>query len=619
MSIITVDLETYYSKQYSLSLRDMTTEQYINHPDFEVIGIAIKIDDGPSVWYPGVESHGRLASINWADHALLCHNAMFDGAILAWKFGIIPGMYLDTMLMGRAIHGLNQSVSLKSLTALHGVGEKGEEIINAMGLRLRDFNPDSLLRYGAYCRNDADLTFALFNKLTPGFPEDELSLIDMTLRMYTQPVFRLDDNLLVERAELLHEQKANMLASLIDVMDCRAADDPPEMVKKNLNSSERFAGFLRNEGVEPPMKLNPKNKRIYAFAKTDEEFLALQEHENPRVQTLCAVRLGAKSTIEETRIERFIEIGKRNGGLLPIPLKYMAAGPFRWAGMDGINMQNLPSRDKDKKTLKNAVLAPLGHYVVNADSSQVEARVAAWWAGQDDLVQAFREGRDVYSEFATDVYGYPVSKKTPDERFVGKESILSLQFGVGEERLQQALKIKGGINLDLDMCAVIKHLYRSKNYKIPERWRECAQALKDMMDPDMTPYQLGDRGGVLVYPGAVRMPNGLFMHYPGLRINELSDLVYKTRRGEERIHGPKLFQNIIQCLARSVVSKQMLAIHKRYPVRLTVHDSAVLVVPEEALAEALESITITMSTPPSWAMGLPVTCEVKHGRSYGDC
>ena len=145
-------------------------------------------------------------------------------------------------------------------------------------------------------------------------------------------------------------------------------------------------------------------------------------------ETLCTVRLGTKSTIEESRIERFIGIGSRNKGKLPIPLKYYGAHTGRWAGSDKVNFQNLPARDKKKKALKNAIIPPDGYKVINADSSQIEARVLVWLAGQNDVVQWYKEERDVYCEFASTVYERPITKANKTERAVGKTCILGLGY-----------------------------------------------------------------------------------------------------------------------------------------------------------------------------------------------
>jgi len=193
--------------------------------------------------------------------------------------------------------------------------------------------------------------------------------------------------------------------------------------------------------IKPPLKTSPATgKETYALAKNDEGFITLTEHEDPFIQQLCAVRLGTKSTIEESRIERFIGIGARNKGRIPIPLKYYGAHTGRWAGSDSVNFQNLPSRDKKKKALKKAVLAPPKHYVINSDSSQIEARILVWLAGQKDVTEQFRKGDDVYSIFASKIYGKHISKETPVERFVGKTCILGLGYGTGAKKLQHTLK-----------------------------------------------------------------------------------------------------------------------------------------------------------------------------------
>jgi DNA polymerase I-like protein with 3'-5' exonuclease and polymerase domains len=115
------------------------------------------------------------------------------------------------------------------------------------------------------------------------------------------------------------------------------------------------------------------------------------------VQALVAARLGNKSTLEETRTQRFIDISKR--GLLPVPIRYYAAHTGRWGGDDKINLQNLPSRGPNAKALKRSIIAPEGHMIVEADSAQIEARVLAWLAEQEDLVTAFTNKEDVYKKW----------------------------------------------------------------------------------------------------------------------------------------------------------------------------------------------------------------------------
>jgi DNA polymerase len=430
----------------------------------------------------------------------------------------------------------------------------------------------------------------------------------------------LDDGLLVDRLEKLRADKRTLLSGLMAHLDC----PDEESVRKKLASNPQFAKILTDLGIDPPMKTSPATgKQTFAFAKNDIGFIELAEHENPLVQQLCAVRLGTKSTIEESRVGRFIEIGARNRGKLPIPLKYYGAHTGRWSGIDGLNLHNLPSRDKDKKSLKKSIVAPPGHVVINCDSSQIEARVLAWLAGQTDLVAQFANGEDVYSQFASKIYGQSISKENPVERFVGKTCVLGLGYGTGAVKLQHTLKTQPpGADLSEEECKRIVTLYRSSNHKIPEFWKDCEYALNlllaRMNNPEVIRYP-SDNGSILTLSSSgIGLPNGLFIRYPGLKLEDKS-YVYESRKGPVKLWGGSVTENIVQALARIVVAEQMLAISSRYRVVLTVHDAAVIVVPESEQDDARRYMEQCMTTPPQWAPTLPVACESKIGGTYGDC
>lgn len=623
MSFITLDFETYYAK--GLGFKTQTTEEYVKDRRFEVIGVGVKIDDQPTTWFSGThaEIKEHLMKIDWDDTALLCHNTLFDGCILAWHFGINPAFMYDTLCMARAIHGVDAGGSLKALALRYGIGEKGDEVVHAEGKKRLDFSEEELQRYGEYCKNDVDLTLKLFNILVSAFPENEIKLIDMTLRMFTQPVFHVDDALLQDRLIDLQEEKMALLQTLMEKLQCK----DEEAVRKKLASGKQFAAILTEHNIEVPMKESKgkqsKGKMTYALAKNDEGFLKLVEHEDEFIQHLCAVRLGTMSTLEESRIQRFIDIGKRNKGRLPIPLKYYGAHTGRWAGSDKVNFQNLPSRDKKKKTLKNAVIPPDDHIVINCDSSQIEARVLAWLAGQEDVVKQFANGEDVYSSFATKIYGRPISKSNPVERFVGKTCILGLGYGTGALKLQHTLKTSppGAIVTEDEAKSYVK-TYRDANDKIIQLWRDGDGVIKDLANWNTKPFYYGEHKCLKITKEGVHLPNGLMIRYPELKLNteeSKSQYTYKSRKGPVSIWGGSLVENVVQALARIVVGEQMLKVQERYRVALTVHDAAVIVVPEAQKDEALAYIVECMSVAPDWASGLPVTCEAHYGYSYGEC
>ena len=625
--IVTLDFETFYDKGFSLS--KLTTEEYIQDPQFQVIGYAVKINDGSTKWYTGSheELHDELLKIDWDNSMLLCHNTLFDGAILSWTFGLQPFAYLDTLCMARALHGVNAGGSLKALAERYSLGQKGTEVLDALGKRLEDFKPHELHQYGEYCKNDVELTHKLFQELSKTFPVEELKLIDITLRMYTNPVLRVDDGLLVSRLEEVTDEKQKLLAGLKNRLEC----EDEECVRKKLASNKQFAELLTELGVDVPLKISPTTgNETYALAKNDIGFQRLCEHEDSFIQELCSVRLGTKSTMEEARIERFLDIGARNRGLIPIPLKYYGAHTGRWSGIDKVNFQNLPSRDVKKKALKNAILPPEGYVILNVDSSQIEARILVWLAGQEDIVKQYREGQDVYSNFAGIVYGRHIDKRNKKERFIGKTCTLGLGYGTGWQKLQHTLKTQPpGADLPDHECQRLVKRYREINYKVIDLWSRCDRALEYLCNWEqlMTqgygkPYYLDTHNVIRVTPKGLELPNGLYIQYPQLRWDTSEakgKFLYKNRYGETSIWGGSVVENVVQALARIIIGEQMVRINERYKPVLTVHDAVVCVAAESEKDEALKFIMDEMSKAPEWAPDLPIACEGAYATNYGDC
>ena len=608
MKIIALDFETYYDKEYSLS--KMTTEEYIRDERFETIGVGVKEDGQDAVWVAGTRDKIKsfLDSLNLSEHLVLAHNAMFDAAILNWRFDIRPRGWLDTLSMARALHTIEVGGSLSALAAYYKLGEKGTEVVQALGKRRTDFTAVDLSAYGEYCKNDCHLTLELFKVLSQGFNKDELKLIDLTIRMFSEPVLGLSPTNLY--AHLKHIQKEKQ-----DLLDAVTMVD-----KDQLMSNDKLAATLKVLHVIPPTKISPATgKETYAFAKSDEAFKALLEHEDPKVQAIVAARLGVKSTLEETRTQRFMEIAKR--GPLPIPLRYYAAHTGRWGGDDKVNMQNLPR----SSPLKHAIYAPDGYMMVDADSSQIEARTLAWLARQDDLVDAFERGEDVYKKMASAIYNKAESAITKEERFVGKTTILGAGYGMGAAKFQAQLK-NFEVELPLEECQRIISVYRETYPMIPAFWREAGDALETIMS-----NQAGELGrdGILKIDGlqGILLPNGMRVKYPHLRkvINDdgKTEMVYDTKRGKttipNRVYGGKVTENVCQALARIAIGKQMLMIAKKYKVVMTVHDAIACIVPEAEVGTAQEFVEICMKLRPEWAPDLPLNCESGYGKSYGEC
>jgi DNA polymerase I-like protein with 3'-5' exonuclease and polymerase domains len=625
MDIVTIDFETYYDQQFSLS--KMTTESYIRDPRFEIIGVGIKVNDYPTDWYSGDNPGKFLKSLDYRNRAILCHNTAFDGAILSWHFGIKPRLWLDTLSMARPLHNVTVGGSLAKLVTYYGLGKKGDEVVAALGKHKADFTEADLAKYGQYCINDVNLTKQLFDKMKVGFPSSELLAIDQTLRMYTEPVIELDVPLLEAHLEEVRTRKRTL------IQDLGLSGVSEEALTKMLMSNDIFAKYLQNLGIEPPRKISTTTgKETWAFAKTDKGMTDLLEHPDERVQGVVAARLGVKSTIEETRTDALIGVAGR--GRLPIMLNYYGAHTGRFSGGDKLNLQNLPARGNT--TIRRALKAPTGEFVIACDSSQIEARTVAWVAGQEDLLEAFREKRDVYSEFASEVYGRKITKADKVERFVGKTCVLGLGYGMGAEKFRRTLEIgQAGISVKIDINEAerIVRLYRQKNWKIVQFWQKCGNALRDILyggENELHPQVRYDKRGI-------RLPNGFYIQYPALRETAggfmyISDARTYQKAIKDRVltgsppddiawtkvYGGKVTENIVQALAAIVIREQMAAVGQHHHVAFQVHDEIIITAPAATADAAEQKLIAVMSTPPKWAPDLPVACESGKAFTYGD-
>ena len=602
VQIITIDFETYYDKKYSLS--KLTTEEYINDTRFQVIGVGVKVNANKAEWFSGThdEIYQWLHQFDWEHSCATAHNAMFDAAILSWHFDIRPPRWTDTLSLARAVDGIHVSNSLKAACERWGVGKKGTEVVDALGKRREDFTPEDLAQYGEYCKNDCELTIRLFAEMyREDIDDEEYEAISTTIKMFSEPVLQLD-------TDLLKNHLAEVIKTKEELMD--KAKSNAEI----LQSNPKFAEALKELNVLPPMKTSARTgKETFAFAKSDKGLNDLMEHDNPKVQALVAARLGVKSTLEETRTQRLIDIAERIGAL-PVPLKYHAAHTGRWGGSDKVNLQNLPSRGNN--AIKKAIIAPKGHTLIDADSSQIEARVLAWLSGQYDLLEAFAKKRDVYKIMAGIIYDKPPGDVTKEERFVGKTTILGCGYGMGAERFRNQLR-NLGVDVDLPEAKRIVTAYRQESSKITKLWKDGQHCLRSMQQNKKCVFGVVSDAVFLGESGFV-LPNNVLLEYPDLK-QEHGEFTYRARRMRVKIYGGKVVENICQAVARCIIACQMGWISEYYKVALTVHDSLVCVVKDEEVEEARQFIEECMREAPEWAKGLPLDCESGIGKSYGEC
>jgi DNA polymerase len=607
MDLITLDFETYYASDFSLSNKDMTTEAYVRDSRFETILCGFSVNRAPAYWVPAPDVPAELDRLRIEDNAVLCHHAHFDGLILSHHYRRYPRVWFDTLSMARAVFGSKGGNSLAKLAERLGIGRKGEEVLNAKGKRLRDFSPAELARYGGYCGNDVWLTHEVFDRLLQHFPKSELKIIDMVVRMFTEPVLRLDAGLLIEYAQDLRADKVGALMqagiALPDVM-----------------SNDKFALALERLGVAPPTKISPTTgKETWAFAKTDKGMEALAEHPDERVQLLVAARLKNKTTIAETRAMRMIGMSGR--GAAPIYLNYSGAGQtHRLSGGDKMNWQNMGRGGK----LRDAVMAEDDKVSVVCDSSNIESRVLDWLAMQMDAVEVYRkydagQGPDTYCVLAEKIYSRPITKAdNPDERQMGKIAKLGLGYGMGGPKFCGAVRVqtKGKVLIHDEEGRMVVSVYRSSHPEVVRLWRRAEDAL-GYIAKGVEGVAVDPRGVVVTCDEGLLLPNGLKIKYPELRHDGAEGWTYFNGRSREKIYGGKIVENIVQALARIVVLDQTLAIHKYLPVVHSVHDEAVSVTDADDGKDAASFAVEQMRIPPAWGPDLPLNAESGFHQRYG--
>jgi hypothetical protein len=610
-----VDAETFYDDVYSLS--NLSTTDYIRDPQFELQTCAIKvfpIDDDPDGYaadtYAGYDDTYRaLHDIDWSVTAFAGHHTQFDGLIASHHFHIKPALWIDTMSMARQVLGVHQGVSLVAVCERFGRQAKvhGAALKAVKGTRLADMSDALLTELARYNEDDCNDTAFIFRKMRPFVHDDAMRVIDLTMRMYCEPSLLIDGERV---ARVLSEEKERK----------RVLYDRLGVDVSSLRKNTVFAEALRQVGVEPPKKISVKqNKEIYAFAKSDYAFKSLLEHEDEQVCWLAEARMASMSNLVQTRSE---SIMRRVGLPTPIYLNYYAALTGRWTGGDKVNWQNLPRKGLGAE-LRKSLVAPDKHMIVVSDASQIEARLIAWFSGQDSITQAFARGEDVYCINASAIYGRTITKEDKDERFVGKVFTLGGGFGAGGSKVNYMLKIgQFGPPVLQPMEETDKNVmaWRASVPFIVKKWYrlrdEATTAFMNLTQVEDGPICFeGTRRG-----GYIHLPDGTYIFYPNVHWDEdENQMCYVGRYGKVRMWHGLITENIIQALARCILAKQMLIISDEMPdlrIASTVHDELLNVVPERKAEDYAKRIHQIKSTPPKWAEGLPLNAEVSISRIY---
>lgn len=601
---LVLDAETHYANKYSLKV--MNTMEYVNHPEFNLQGFAWKILDSEDAaeWVSEDDVEDFLNEQDWNETAIICHNTPFDAYILSQLYNIKPAFHYDTQSMSRGrfpgkLHSLEALVERLFPDDL--AIRKGKELILAKGTKHLTGELDKVI--GGYACNDVEITAHAFKWfINNGYPEDELKIIDLTTRMFTQPTLYMNKERMTSvKNTALKTSKDKITASGISA--------------EILRSNDQFSDYVQNTlKLTVPTKMG-KNGIIPAFGKNDISFQKLRA-DHPEYKDIWDARLASKSRLDVTRSTRLLN-GTNKDGTISMPLKYYAAHTGRFGGTEKINPQNM----KRGSEMRKCLVAGDGHVVVVADKSQIEARLTAWLAGCDKLVQAFRDERDIYSEFSTNsVYHRPITKADTVERFVGKTCILGLGFGVGGVKLQATLESgsQGPVVIITELEAKrIVRAYRVEFHEIPALWKRLEEMAVWLQNPD---YYGMKYGPLTAGKEEWILPNGMSVQYPQIEGLSFYDARYKMRK---TIWGGVFTENLIQALARVNICDDMLMIQEFIyanqldaAIALQVHDEVIMTCREDQAEGLYKNVLRIMATPPTWAPDIPLKAEGGIAKEY---
>lgn len=420
-----VDFETPTAPTYNL--RDLGPLQYVMDPRFRVLCLGIAVGLGPISCYrlngppSGDVTDGiqlvrtELASGKW----LVCHNAGFDALILKLRFGVEPSRVFDTRDYANA---LRIGASLENLALHLGLRKFDSPPFDESSLR----DPRSLARLAKYNAQDVRITRAAFLAAVndPKFPDEEFDVVDLTARQNLAGILLNPNRLMAVRSEL-----EGVAASLVPALRVFPDFDPEKF------NSYRYVGeYLEHKHGARPASFKRKGDDLPAYLRQYPAAVPFIT----QWQTARAVEAAANG------------LAARSGGRIYSQLRYHAAhtGRFTAGGdaCDNFNIQALPKASRvlhpSIGLVRTIVTPDEGAFFVAADLSAIEARVIATLAGEEMMLEQFRNGGDLYVWLARQMFpGMPVAKNGPNEhlRELCKAAVLGIGFGMGFDTFQRGI------------------------------------------------------------------------------------------------------------------------------------------------------------------------------------
>lgn len=638
-----IDFETYSE----CDIKTSGAWVYSMHPSTEVLCMAVyspSKDRKPYLLNNTDEIKGHLNTFILKGYRMHARNSAFEYAIMRNVLkieGVEPYDLYDTMALSASCslpHSLEGSGAALTLEQDKQKLTTGKKLIRALCMPQKDGtrNNDPLLLNDLhkYCLQDVVADYEIHKEIIKqgGLEED-----------IEQHIWRLDQEV-NHRGVRFDIDRVNDAMVIIDQVEKKLNKEVFKISKgvlEDTNSRKQVLSFCA--AIGEPLEGYTKGYLSETLKKGDL---------NPIVRRLIEIRLmlGRTSLAKYKAIPPILDGRKRAVGLL----QYYGSHTGRWSGRQ-FQPQNLPRgffknpeniidllkyRDLDllelifddatlalSSCIRGMIIADKGKRLIVSDYSAIEGRVLAWLAGQEDVLNVFRNDGKIYEYTASIIYGVKVGQVSKDQRFIGKVATLALGYQGGANAFKKMAE-QFGTDIDPVFAESIKNNWRSSNSEIVNFWYALNDiVLKAIRTPGSTYTYRSKYTSIACKVNRnfllIKLPSGRHLHYykPRIEKGKYGDKITywgvdsTTRQWTKQdTYGGKLAENVTQAVSRDLTAIAMMTLNKKYPVVLMVHDEVISEVDKDKCD--LDNFNSIMKTIPSWAKGLPIEVEGYVSKRY---
>ena len=589
------ELDQWLEKLSAAELIAFDTETTsLDYMQARIIGVSFCIEPGEAAYVPlahdyagapeQLDRDATLAELRPLledpSRAKLGHHLKYDAHVLE-NHGIrLAGMRYDSMLESYVWDSVATRHDMDSAARKYlGVETIHYEDVAGKGAKAIPFSQVPIERAAEYAAEDADITLQLHRSLWPKiasipalerlYEDIEQPLVPVLLRMERHGV-------LIDR-ERLHVQSGELAARLLELT--RQAHEQAG-APFNIDSPKQLQQVLFEKLGLPALRKTPKGQ-----PSTAEDVLEELAGAYPLPRTVLEYRALAK--LKSTYTEKLPEQINPDTGRIHTSYHQAVAQTGRLSSTDP-NLQNIPIRTPEGRRIRQAFIAPSGCVLLAADYSQIELRIMAHLSGDEGLLAAFADERDVHQATAAEVFAQALEAVTPEQRRLAKTINFGLIYGMSAFGLARELGID-----------------RSAAQRYVERYFERYPGVRRFMDE--TRRRAREQG-------YVETVFGRRLYLPDIRSGNPQVRQYAERSA---INSP------MQGTAADIIKRAMIAVDEwcqrhagRARLIMQVHDELVLEVPREHLEEVREAVRGHMTG--AAALRVPLRVEIGEGANWDE-